>query len=121
MPDLPEEHLDARKNAIAKLEEIVSKLRDANDLDAVGVVQRAINSVMKEQRVGGRPPMPPATNLTVSTDLPENRRAAREDAISQMRQIASMLSAVGDHAAAGHVYGFIPAVANTVLLDRDKL
>ena len=75
---------------------------------------------MKEQRVGEPPPIPPATNLTVSLDEPENRRAAREDAISQMRQIGSKLSAVGDHAAAEHVYGSIPLVANSVFLDRDK-
>ena len=102
------------------MEEIVSKLRDVNDHDAAGVVRRTISSVVAEQRVGGRHPTPAATNLTVSLDLPENRRVAREDAISQMRQIASKLSAVGDHAAAEHVYHSIPFVAHPVGLDLDK-
>ena len=45
MPDLPEEHLAARKDAIAKMEEIVSKLRDVNDHDAAGVVQHAVEAL----------------------------------------------------------------------------
>ena len=120
-PELPKENLAARKDAIAKMEEIVSKLRDVNDHDAAGVVRRTISSVEAEQRVGGRHPTPAATSVTFPPDLPENRRAAREDAISQMRQIGSQLSAVGDHEAAGHVYGSIPWVAQPVFQDRARV
>ena len=120
-PELPKENLATRKDAIATMEEIVSKLRAVNDHDAAGVVRRTISSVVAEQRVGGRHPTPAATNVTFPPGLPENRRAAREAAISQIRQIGSKLSTVGDHEAAGHVYGSIPWVAQPVFQDRARV
>ena len=97
-PDLPKEHVAARKAAIAKMAEIAANLSDVDDHSAAETVRLSINSVAAAQP-DARPPVP-AADPPFPPDAPESHLAARKDAIVRLREIAANLSDVGDHNAA---------------------
>ena len=101
-----------RKDAADQLGTIATELSTAGDESAAVMVRGTIVSVMSMQSEvqHPRPPRPPADSV-FSADLPADRLELRKDAVGRMREIASELSAAGDHNAAETVYASIQFVA----------
>ena len=91
------------------MEAIASKLSDVDDHSAAETVRLSVHSVGAAPPYG-RPPVP-ESEPTFPPDLPASHLATRKDGIVQLREIASELSDVGDHNAAGKIHVSIRFVA----------